>query len=415
LGLRLLRSSAIVIQRIEIENFYSIRDAQTIDLAVAANVADEVDRFAPAFPGARARVPKVVAVFGANASGKSTVLKALALLAWFARESFQLAPGAVIPCERFNDEESLVRPIRLALEFGGPSDLTAAIGDQAQYGAYRYELEIQLEHGAPRRVAREALRFRPSGIGKWHRVFERAKGGEVKAGKSFALPGYANVIDKVRSNASLVSTLAQFDHGPSLYLRQAAATIYTNILVDRVEPSDIDTVRWYAENPGMLAALNRELDRIDLGIRAMRIEAGPNGPSVLFDHHGLAAPMHWVRESHGTRSFIRCFPMIVLALETGGVALVDELDTSIHPLVLPELLRWFHDPARNRLGAQLWATCHHASLLEDLAKEEILFCEKDDRGRTSVYGLQDVQAVRRTDNRYRKYLSGVYGAIPRIG
>jgi len=60
-------------------------------------------------------------------------------------------------------------------------------------------------------------------------------------------------------------------------------------------------------------------------------------------------------------------------------------------------------------------TCNNASLLEDLVKEEILFCKKDDQGRTTVYGLRDVQAVRRSDNYYRKYLGGVYGAVPHLG
>jgi len=103
------------------------------------------------------------------------------------------------------------------------------------------------------------------------------------------------------------------------------------------------------------------------------------------------------------------------ALETGGIAVVDELDLAIHPLVLPEILRWFHDGERNPHDAQLWMTFNNASLLEDLVKEEILFCEKDDLGRTRVYSLRDVQAVRRSDNYYRKYLSGVYGAVPHLG
>ncbi len=125
--------------------------------------------------------------------------------------------------------------------------------------------------------------------------------------------------------------------------------------------------------------------------------------------------MPWILESHGTRSFVRYFPMVHVALATGGLAVIDEMDVSIHPLVLPEIVRWFHDPARNPNRAQLWMTCHAASLLEDLAKEEVFFCEKDSRGRTNVYGLQDIRNVRRTDNRYRKYLSGVYGAVPQIG
>ncbi len=84
-------------------------------------------------------------------------------------------------------------------------------------------------------------------------------------------------------------------------------------------------------------------------------------------------------------------------------------------MVLPEIIRWFHDTARNPRNAQLWMTCQNASLLEELVKEEVFFCEKDSRGRTTVYGLQDVQAVRRNDNYYRKYLGGVYGAVPHLG
>jgi uncharacterized protein len=59
--------------------------------------------------------------------------------------------------------------------------------------------------------------------------------------------------------------------------------------------------------------------------------------------------------------------------------------------------------------------CHSVSLLEGLIKEEVLFCDKDSRGRTAVYGLRDIQAVRRGDNYYKKYLGGAYGAVPQIG
>ena len=60
-------------------------------------------------------------------------------------------------------------------------------------------------------------------------------------------------------------------------------------------------------------------------------------------------------------------------------------------------------------------TCQNVSLLEELVKEEVFFCEKDSQGRTTVYGLQDIQAVRRGDNYYRKYLGDVYGAVPHLG
>jgi predicted ATPase len=403
-----------MLYRLEIENFYSVRLPQVLDLRVAENVPDSPGRLDPLFPGSKDRAARVIALFGPNASGKSTVLKALAFVAWFAQHSFQLQPNVSLPCSPFNDTEALDEPIRLAVEFSGLLDPTIEEEtDAAEQGTWRYEIVLVRKQGRLL-VETEALRQRAQGKGKWLRVFERSGAG-VQAGKIFGLAGYGMVIDKVRDNASLISTLAQFDHKPSLALREAASRVVTNILLDRIEVADSDIVRHYAGNDHLVEALNRDIQRVDLGIQRMHIQQSPTGPVVLFDHEGLVQPLPWVLESHGTRSFVKYFPLLNLALTNGGVAVVDEIDISIHPLVLPEIVRWFHSTKRNTHGAQLWMSCHAATLLEELQKEEVFFCEKDGRGRTSVYGLQDIQNVRRTDNRYRKYLSGVYGAVPRLG
>jgi hypothetical protein len=198
-------------------------------------------------------------------------------------------------------------------------------------------------------------------------------------------------------------------------LQRLAASIVTNILVEKVDFTDPNVVRFYADNPLMVEALNREIERIDLGIKGMSIDSTNGGPVARFEHEGLANLMPLHLESHGTRQFIRIFPLLVQTLAVGGVAVIDELDLAIHPLVLPEILRWFYDPERNPRNAQLWMSCHNASLLDELIKEEVYFCEKDGLGRTRLYGLQDIQAVRRNDNYYQKYLGGVYGAVPQLG
>jgi hypothetical protein len=403
-----------MLYRLEIENFHSIRLPQVLDLRVAENVPDVAGRFDPLFPGSKERAARVIALFGPNASGKSTVLKAVAFITWFAQHSFQLSPVATLPGERFNDAEAQNAPMRLAIEFSGPLDLTIEeVTAATEQGTWRYEIAVVRRE---RRlvVDVETLRQRAQGKGKWVRVFERTNAG-VQAGKIFGLTGYGMVIDKVRDNASLISTLAQFDHRPSLRLSRAANSVVRNILVDRIELPDADIIKHYANDNNLVEALNRDIQRVDLGIRRMQIQQTPTGPLAFFEHEGLQQPMPWGLESHGTRNFVKYFPLLRLALANGGLAVVDEIDISIHPLVLPEIVRWFHDPQRNPNNAQLWMSCHAASLLEELQKEEVFFCEKDNRGRTSVYGLQDIQNVRRTDNRYRKYLSGVYGAVPRLG
>jgi hypothetical protein len=86
-----------MIQQLEIDNFYSIRETQVIDLRVGAKVSDEEGRFDQLRDGSEIRIPKTVAFFGANASGKSTALKALAFLRWFLVDSVSLPLDASLP------------------------------------------------------------------------------------------------------------------------------------------------------------------------------------------------------------------------------------------------------------------------------------------------------------------------------
>lgn len=408
-----------MLYRLEIENFYSIRDQQVLDLRVPKSVADYPERFAPIFPGSEDRVAKVVALFGPNGSGKSTVLKALAFIAWFVRESFQQKGN--LPCERFNDEESANRPMRLAIELGGPMNLplwaraTTGSPKSEDVGTLRYELHLEPRDGVIRTVSHEALRMRPNGQGKWKRVFERAPDRSVLGSSAFPLAGYSQVIDKIRADASVISTLALFEHEASKVISGAADKIFSNILTQHTALDDLVAVKFFAQNPEMLEALNHELQRIDVGVEHMRIVPDPSGPVAVFKHQGLHLEMPLTLESHGTRSFIRILPLILVALKQGGIAIVDELDQSIHPLLLPEIVRWFYDRERNSRDAQLWMSCHSASLLDDLTKEEVVLCDKDSLGKSTVYSLMDVGAVRRTDNLYKKYLGGVYGAVPQVG
>ncbi len=403
-----------MLHRLEIENFYSIRERQVIDLRADAHAPEEPGRLAPLWPGSTERAPKVVALFGANASGKSNVLKALAFVAWFVKDSFEWQRDRRMPFDRFNDHAMLQAPMRIAADFSGPDPNTPAEG--AEPAQCRYSYEFRVGGGERQNILSEALHCWPVAGARRIRLFERRPDRSVTASKAFDLAGFRQALDKMlRPNASVIATLAELGHAPSKRLWTAASWITCNLMEQRLELSVDAIARHYMAYPKLTEVFNREVGRIDVGIRSMQTELTPNGAVANFIHDGLALPMPMAYESHGTREFIKLYPLILNALETGGIAVIDELDNSIHPLILPEILRWFADPIRNPLNGQLWTSCHNASLLENLIKEEIYFCEKDGDGRTSVYGLRDIQSVRRTDNYYRKYLGGVFGAVPRIG
>jgi hypothetical protein len=402
-----------MIFRLDIENFYCFRDLQVVDLEVAENVPEIPGRFGSIAPGERRRAPRVLALFGPNASGKSTVLRALTFVAWFARDSLLLAPEARLPYDRFNDPDSSGRPTRLRLYFTGETDPLARSGKSRGWSVYLYDLTLGNALDGSNRLIKETLRRQPGGRGRSHRVFERSENGSFVSDASFRVGSYGSIT--VRSNASTIATLAQLGHPPSLELRKVAQRVWSNILLERIDPSDADAARLYLLFPDLAAKLNREIDRIDLGIRGMQVTGHGANAELLFHHQGLQVPMRWGAESHGTQLVLKYFPAINHALETGGVAVIDELDASIHPHVVAEIFRWFHDPERNALDAQLWVTCHNASLLDELEKEQVFVCEKGQKGHARVYGLKDIKSVRRDHNLYRKYMSGVYGGVPVIG
>ncbi|AKR57975.1 abortive infection protein [Devosia sp. H5989] len=404
-----------MLYRVEVENFYSIRAPQVIDLRVAGNVPDVPGRFSPLWAGCKERAPKTVAIFGANASGKSTVLRVIAFLAHFLLHSFSAQPTQRILFDRFNDAEALSEPARFAVELGGAVDLAQPPYPGSPMCKYRYELEIGGKEQA--RVIREALYYWPEERGKPTRLFQRLEDGTITASSQFGLRRLfkAPLQTILRPNASVISTLYQLKHPQATRIWDAISTVLTNIFIERTEVSDDQIVRSYAQYPDQLQLLNLEIPRIDLGIQEVQIVQGANGPLFQFIHENLAVPMPLHLESSGTRHFVKLYPMIRNVLSSGGILLVDEMDASIHPMILPEILRWFHDPQRNPHNAQLWMTCHNVTLLDTLVKEEVIFTEKDSLGHTSVYSLKDFKGIRRDDNLYKKYLSGLFGAVPQIG
>ena len=404
-----------MLYRVEIENFFSIGEHQEIDLRARKSVDDTLGRLSPIYVGSEDRVPSVVALFGPNAAGKSNVLRAISFGAWFVTRSFESRPSQDLPYEKFGSKEKIAEPTRLSFSFAGPIDFLDTSGNGRQC-PYSYELVLSPRGNAPDSVVLERLSFQPKGRGKPTTIIERREGSKVKFARGFLTSSTENALNEVlRSQVSVISTLSQLNHQVAGAFVASIMAVVSNIFIDRIEGDEGEMTRWYSSNSDALCELQAIAKRIDLGIEEIGIDNTTSEPRLLFQHTGLDQIIALHRESHGTRQFIKIFPYIFMVLNRGGIAIIDELDTAIHPLILPEILRWFGDETRNPHGAQLWTTCHSASLLSELTKEEVLFCEKDSRGYTSIYKLADVDRVRRNENFFGKYVGGEYGAVPVLG
>ena len=109
-----------------------------------------------------------------------------------------------------------------------------------------------------------------------------------------------------------------------------------------------------SQNSDQFDNLRREIGRIDVGIEDVRLQETKDGPQLLFKHRGLLHEMGLPFESQGTRAFIKILPIIHYVLENGSMAVIDEIDDSVHPNLLPEIMRWFYGSTRNPNASQLY-------------------------------------------------------------
>jgi hypothetical protein len=390
-----------MLRKLTVENFFSIKGPETLDLAINRSVEDIDKRFAKPIAKSDARFPRVVALYGANASGKTNVLRAGTFLANFAANSSYWKPDETPYFFSFGGNEDATK---LSIEFD------AQVSEELGRVAFIYDLEIAKDRRA---VNRETLRYYPGSRSRL--LFDRELN-EIRSGEDFDLSLRDPVRQRIRPDASVISTLAQFNHYFSKNICSILASVSTNISVTGKHVFDItQPTNYYRDNANSFNSMKEEIKRFDTGINDIDIISINGNQAPLFKHQGFDMPIVFSFESQGTQNFYKLYPLFYTALQNGSVAVLDELDSDIHPHLLLEIVRWFQDPETNPHDAQLIFSCHNPSLLEHLTKEEVYLTEKRGDGQTHVFGVKDIKGVRRDINLYEKYLAGAFGGVPRLG
>lgn len=145
----------------------------------------------------------------------------------------------------------------------------------------------------------------------------------------------------------------------------------------------------------------------DIEITTGHTIINPNGDKEEFS-------LSLQEESMGTQQLFFYGPILKEAFENGKTIILDEIDKSIHPSLVKFIVNLFRDPEINKNGAQLIVTTHETALLSlgMFRRDQIYFTEKDAKsGVTDLYSLDEF-SVRKTENIEKGYLMGRYGAIP---
>ncbi|WP_367044374.1 ATP-binding protein [Streptomyces sp. Je 1-332] len=396
--------------RFRTANVRSLREEQELSFVVPSGEESDAARALPLSDGKSLQVYPVLGIFGANASGKSNVIKALKKM----REAVLSSYGPWTSYTGVPDRE--------------PFGLDAKATAESTF----YEVDFVLDDGVrwtygfelgDKRVESEWLHAYPKGRRQvW---MDR----DASRQNAYDFPGErvqdrARLARTTRPNALLLSRAASDNHpqlsriydwfrsnlwdiSPEVELKQREAYTAERLLDEETR----DRVQ--------------ELLRVaDLGIRGAEVERQPGGraPAVKLLHEGSGdepVAFDWSHESFGTRSWFALIGPLLLALDSGAVLLIDELDASLHPRFAAEVVRLFQAPWSNTKQAQLLFTSHDASLLKtprggrSLDPGQIWLTEKDKGGATELYPLSDVDPGPEEDLS-DSYLAGAFGGVPKV-
>ena len=363
------------------------------------------------------------AIYGANAAGKSNLLRAVKTM-----------QGIVIHSHRMIDEPLPVLPFLLDPSTSNKLttfDLTCIVeGVRYQYGfsATRSEVHEEWLYAWP--------------LGRTQMWFERnrTESGDYSFKFGDKLMGDREVWRRAtRPNALFLSTAAALNSAQlksvwGWFRNRLSVTVggwsneFTLDYCDDLDKSGvvgflnaadlgISDLRVIAETfsaemlPEEMSSLIKEDILKDLGgthIKRARISHKlANSPPVELDLE---------EESDGTQKILALAGPWLDALEKGKVVVIDELHENLHPALVRFLVEQFHDPKLNTKGAQLIFSTHDTSVLnqEVFRRDQVWFCERDRNLATSLFPLTDFRPRKGRENLELAYLEGRYGAVPYI-
>ena len=406
-----------------VKNFRSLRDEQVLSL-VASTDKTLLDTHALS-TGLRAapHLLKSAVVYGANASGKSNLIKALQYMRGVVLES-----AAVIQ----PDQTYSVQPFRLDVGSASqPTEFEVTFilnGVRYQYGFAMTSQRI---------VSEQLLVYKAFKPQRWfERRFDAESGKDVyEFGPS--LKGAKSLWEgATRSNALFLSMAVQLN---SDALRPVFDW-FANRLVIFNEQSplspqfSVQMLKHEAKRKAIcdfLRAADISIAEIDVATKQALVhnfhfdlatgkreeEASEQAIDEVRFHHVTEqgeAVFDLMDESSGTRNLLFLTGPILDILNKGLTLVVDELDTSLHTLLVQALVRLFHQVEVNTGGAQLIFTTHDTSLLDAYGlfrRDQIWFVEKGPDQSSSLYPLLDF-SPRKNEAFERGYLQGRYGALP---
>lgn len=379
-----------MVLEMRLSNMFSFRDEVTLDLQAAkiqTKKARELEGNMFSVDGEQ--MLKSVALFGANASGKSNVIKAIRACVNMVRSSHNYNVDTRFAISPFKFEDYANKPSSFYIRF--------------LLNGVEYEYSFSFMHDE---IITETLYYYPNG--RKSLVFRRdeSRGTEKKDIYEFktVIKRPFDVADNTSKKTLYISRASQMDRE----IAQKIFLFFCNDIVLDYQVANIDSLdNLFKERKEQMLEVLRTADSdiIDFKIQNNAITTfHRTNPSVAFDFE--------TEESEGTKTLFRMMVRMIGIIHEGKMLLVDEIDNSLHTQLVEFVIGMFNHSNH----AQLIYTIHNTHLLNTdfQRRDQVYFVNKREDGSSDLYSLFDFKDFRDTLDMEKAYLQGRFDAIPTI-
>lgn len=409
-----------------VSNYRSIKDEQTLSMLAESSQA-KPDNMASVelSAGGCLSVLKSAVIYGANASGKTNIIKAFfACILFIQRSATNIVGDEITGYDPFLFEQTTASsPTVFKLQFIGKDNIKY----NYQFSYNRYE------------ILSEILDYYPKG--QRANLFTRTNS-EGETTHSHVISLTKNVTSQRIKKEVFKNQLYLSQFGSTIVHEQLTEvylffkninvwnsqnSVYTKNMQEKLSSDLLEP-----QNEALRKRLIKLIQISDTKIEDIRISKEPGSDKTrsqeneyaLFGQHSLFdndrkignKELPFREESAGSNVLFTIGGYILKKLETGGVMFIDELDNSLHPKLTKFLVKLFNNPISNPKNAQLVCATHEVTLLDkDMFRmDQVWFTEKNKFGASELYSIKDFDGVREGIPFDKWYHNGKFGGEPKI-
>jgi uncharacterized protein len=400
-----------MITELRVSNFYSIGEEVKISFVSGKKKPDE------GYYNYRTgkNLSLINGFFGANASGKTNVLRAVvALIAMI---------HAPTSNNVYNPNQNIFGVLpNFKSQF---KDKAVTLGATFLFGdnLYKYNLEIKNIN----QISREKLEVKTNQSekgAKYSLVFDRGENSLSTFGKAYVeVKNVLNLItlkpdhtflSLIQNTGFDIKALLPIinDFKNTKYLLNAGQAEHIPTIVNIINTGLNLKLNPAYVNDNALELTTQALQLFDSSISKIEIDESANFPQVLVSHLDFSNKVDILSESRGTQELFVYIYSIIDVLRNGGVVIYDEINRFFHPDIQTSIYKLFTNELYNKHNAQLFFSSHDHEVMGRLELDQIHIVEKEKQG-TVVNKISDFEVDSRT-NIEKKYRLGAFGGTPDI-